>query len=147
MGEHPSVGPFGATDSFLRRVDRKGYLKNGIVSSEVFKERQFERTLSFTFQDLGLCSKSGIDQYQIDKELPSGDLPGICKLTWNDLTVSLEPPLPPRSVEDPGDKKYGHLHCCTDPPHNDEQRALMAYMAGRNAIVRDFVRKRKRKDR
>ncbi len=127
----------------MRHVDRKNRIKNGTVSQEVFKDKHV--TLSFTYQDDALRTKDGLDQYQRDKEFPHGDLPGLCKLTFHDLTVALEPPLPPRPDPVSEDEKYGHLHCCTDRP-DETQRRTMAALAERNEIVRKFVPKEKRAD-
>jgi hypothetical protein len=141
-----NLGPFVAEDSFLRHADRNRLFKDGTVSPEVFKLRKNDSTLSFTYQDESLRDETALDQYQLDKELLSGDLPGLCKLTWNDLTVSLDPALPARHDPNSIDEKYGHLHCCTDPPRDDEQCSVMASLADRNGIVREFIAKRKRKD-
>ena len=144
MGAQPTLGPFVARDSFLRHVDREKRIKNGTVSQEVFKDKH--ETLSFTYQNPVLRTKEGLVQYQQDKEFESGDLPGLCRLTFHDLTVSLQPPLPPRSDPVPEDKKYGHLHCCTDRPIDDVHRRKMAHLAERNGIVRPFVPKKNRTD-
>jgi len=144
VGAQPTLGPFVAEDSFLRHVDREKRIKNGTVSQEVFKDKH--ETLSFTYQDEGLRTEAGLGQYQRDKELGSGDLPGLCKITFHDLTVSLQPPLPPRPDRNPDDEKYGHLHCCTDRPIDDVHRRKMAHLAERNGIVRPFVPKEKRTD-
>ena len=141
MGTEPTLGPFVAQDSFLRHVDRKRHIKDGTVSPEVFKDRH--QTLSFTYQDETLCTKERLDAYQRDKELQFGDLPGLCRLTFDDLTVSLRPPLPPRPDPFPQDERYGDLHCCTDQPSNDVQRRKMAHLAERNGIVRQFVRRKR----
>ena len=145
MGAYRVVGPFVADDSFLRHVDRKNRIRDGVVSQEAFKDKH--ETLSFTYQDQNLKTEDGLDQYQRDKALPSGDLPGLVRLTFHDLATTLEPPLPPRPDPVPQDEKYGHLHCCTDRPTDDVQRREMARLAVRNGIVAEFVRKKKRKDR
>lgn len=144
MGARPSIGSFIADDSFLRRVDRKRRIRDGIVSPEVFTDKH--ATLSFTYQDAALSTMGGLDRYQRQKQLPHGDLPGLCKLTYHDLTVEIEPPLPPRTDPDPDDEDYGHLHCCTDQPIDDVQRRKMAHRAEQNGIVREFVPRKRRKD-
>lgn len=141
---HADVGRFVAHDSFLRRVGRKGDIKNGIIAPAVFKDKH--ETLSFTYQDDDLRTENGVSQYQLDKVLRFGDLPGLCRLTFRDLTVDVQPALPPRFVLDPDDEKYGRLHCCTDQPNGDEQCEKMAELALRNGIVREFVPKKKRKN-
>ena len=142
MGEPGSLGPFAAEDFFLRHVDRKRRLKNGIVLWEVFDDRH--PTLSLTYQDANLRTDGALDRYQQDKKLQYGDLPGLCRLSFRDLTESLEPALPPRHDPDPEDEQYGHLHCCTDRPISQAQMEIMATLAPKNGIVREFVRKRKR---
>ena len=142
MGGKASLGPFDPEDSFLRRVSTKAAIKDGTVGWRAFDDQH--PTLSFTFQDDDLQTGPGMQTYQRDKALPSGDLPGICKLTLYDLTESLRPPLPPRADRDPEDEKYGHLHCCTDCPVNDDHRRKMAKLATRNGILREFVRKGRR---
>ena len=146
MGDGTKLGPFVNEDSFLRHADRKKYVKNGIVAAGLFEVRSGESTLSFTHQDESLRSDDALDRYQQAKELPSGDLVGLCKLTYQDLTQSLEPPLPPRRdpVPEKVDPKYGHRHCCTDVPRDVVHRTKMAELANRNGIVRLFVPKRKR---
>lgn len=144
MGVEASLAPFVNEDSFLRRFLKRGLTKEGTVSAGAFKDQH--ETLSFTFQDDGLRTDKGLNDYHSAKVLPFGDLPGLCKLTFHDLTVSLKPPLPPRPDADPEDTKYGHLHCCTDQPSSDAQRTLMAYLAENHGIVRQFVRKKDRSD-
>lgn len=144
MGARAILGPFVAADSFLRHVDRKRHIKGGTVSHEVFKDKH--ETLSFTYQNTVLRTDEGLDQYQRDKAFESEDLPGLCRLTFYDLTVSLHPPLPPRQEPVPDDEKYGHLHCCTDRPADDVQLTKMAHLAECNGIVRPFVPKEKRTD-
>ena len=143
MGTRTALGPFVAEDSFLRHADRKRHIRDGTVSPDVFWDNH--QTLSFTYQDAGLRSEEGLDQYQRDKELPHGDLPGLCKLTFHNLTVELQPGLSPRSDPVPQDENYGHLHCCTDRPTDDVQRRRMAHLAERNGVVREFVPRRKRR--
>ena len=147
MGERLSIGPFVAEDSFLRHVDRRRHIKNGTISWEVFRERAGEDALSFTYQDENLRVEAGLHQYQRDKRLLYGDLPGLCRLTFRDLTESLEPPLPPRWDPAREDEKYGHLHCCTDLPRDHKHRVQMAHLAECNRIVCDFIPRKKRKDR
>lgn len=144
MGAQATLDPFVAEDSFLRHVDRKSRIKNGIVSLEVFKDQH--ETLSFTYQNDVLRTKEGLDRYQRDKELKFGGLPGLCRLTFQDLTVSLDPPLRPRSDPVPQDERYGDLHCCTNRPIDDVHRRKMAHLAERNGIVRPYVPKDKRPD-
>lgn len=141
---YTEVDPFVAHDSFLRRVGRKGDIKNGIIALAVFKDKHV--TLSFTYQDDDLRTENAVSQYQLDKVLGSGDLPGLCRLTFRDLAVEVQPALPPRFVCDPDDEKYGHLHCCTSQPSDREQQMKMAKLATLNGIVREFVPKKKRKD-
>lgn len=141
MGRQPSVGPFVADDSFLRHIAKRRYHRDGIISWEVFDDDH--PTLSFTFQDATLKTELGLDQYQRDKAFPSGDLKGICKLSFYDLTESLRPPLPPRGDPDADDREYGHLHCCTDRPIDQGHKELMAKLATRNGVLREFVHRKR----
>ena len=136
-----SLGPFVATDSFLRHVARERCIRAGLVTWEAFSDRH--DTLSFTFQNDQLRTPTGLDRYHRTKALPSGDLPGLCKLSFHDLTVSLEPPHAPRHDPISEDEEYGHLHCCTDPPRDQEHCEKMAKLATRNGVVREFVRHKK----
>lgn len=144
MGAQPRLDPFRDSDPFLRHVDRKNRIRNGIVTYDAFLD--CHETLSFTYQDDTLRTDAALVQYQRAKELLHGDLPGLCKLIFRDLTVELVPPLPPRHDPDRTDKRYGHLHCCTDRPSNDDQRRQMASLATRNGVVCEFIPKKKRTD-
>ena len=139
MGRAP-LGPFDLADSFLRRVSSRGAARDGVVQPRAFQAREGEESLSFTFQNWSLKSEAALVQYQARKVLPRGDLPAICKLTFDDLTVALEPALPPRPHLDPEDEEYGHLHCLTSLPTSKTHQENMAKLATRNGILRDFVR-------
>lgn len=137
-----SLEPFADNDGFLRRVSNRK-IRGGIVSPGAFTDKH--ETLSFTFQSEVLRTPEGLTQYQIDKALPSCELPGICKLTFLDL-MSLNPPLPPREDPDLDDDKYGHLHCSTDQP-TDLQRDVMAKCAEAHTdAMLELVRKKDRTD-
>ena len=126
------LAPFDPQDGFLRRTDRKRYIKQGgVVFWEAFKPRDGEPTLSFTYQDNQLKDEDALRQFQLHNELPHGDLPGICRLTFGDLSVFLTPPLPPRFKDDPDDERYGRLHCVTDLPALQVQMELMAELASK----------------
>lgn len=136
MGDQPSLGPFAAEDGFLRRIDRKRYIDaEGAIHPDVFKPRDDESSLSLTYQDTSLQSQTDLERYRESKRLPSGDLPGLCKLTFHDLTESLNPPRPPRPEKDPDDKEYGWLHCVIDPPKDDVHGDEMAKLATRNGVL------------
>ena len=144
MGYKPGLDSFVADDSFMRRIDRKRRVTNdGMVSWEVFKPREGEESLSFTYQNDPLKTEHGLTQYQIDRKMPSGDLAGICKLTFSDLTAILKPPLSPRQEDDNTDSKYGKLHCITDCPGDQIHMEQMAKIATRNGLLRPFIRKKK----
>jgi len=139
--------PFVAEDGFLRRTDRPKHIKDGSVSWEAFKPREDDPTLSFTYQDDQLKDEGALRQYQLYNELPHHDLPGICRITFGDLTVLLKPPLPPRFEEDRNDERYGKLHCVTDLPSLQEQMELMAELASQHreaGLPFHFVPKEKR---
>ncbi len=146
MGDEARVGLFVADDSFLRHIDKKRLvMSNGLLSHEVFKPREGEPSLSFTYQDANLRTQRGLDQYQQDKVLLHGDLPGICKLTFDDLTESLKPPLPPHLEVNDSDKWYGHLHYVTDCPLNESHMEQMAKLASRHGLLRAFVKRQHRR--
>ena len=145
MGQK-SLVDFLPNDSFLRRVTNKpGLFRQGIVPTEAFKPRGEEDALSFTFQHETLKSQTALEKYQLDCATPLGDLPGLCKLTFADLTIRVEPPLPPRYDPPKEPQKYGELHCVTDLP-NKKQRHQMAALAAENGIVLPYIKKAKRKD-
>lgn len=141
MGDQAGVVSFTTDDRFLRRVSKAGSIKRGAVGAGAFQDKH--PTLSFTLQDAVLKDPAGLDRYQRDKALPSGDLPGICALTFHDLTESVKPPLPPRHEPDRADTKYGHLHCCTDRPIDDDHRDNLAKLATRNGVLCQFIPNRK----
>lgn len=141
MGDEASVATFAPDDNFLRRISKRGNIKEGVVHAGAFDDGH--STLSFTLQDGNLRTEAGIDEYHRDKALPSGDLPGIICLSFHDMTEAVRPPLPPRREPDPEDEKYGHLHCCTDRPEDEAQRDQLAKLATRNGVVRQLVRKKK----
>lgn len=129
MGESAIVMQFKPSDGFLRRTKRKKDIKHGLVSGEAFLPRADEADLSFTFQDHGLQSVVGLKEFQVYNELKYGDLPGVCKLTFENLHANL---LPPRRKEDPKDARYGKLHCITDLPSTELQREALAALASNN---------------
>lgn len=127
---------FRGDDSFLRHANKKRHLRDGIVIAELFRDGHPE--LSFTFQDESLTSSESLDQYQRDNVTPGGDWLGLCRLYYRDFTrVSLEP----RWAPDLNNERYGRLHCVTAAPTEDQAK-LMAEVATRNGIVRQFRRKK-----
>lgn len=146
MGNHANLGAFVADDSFLRHVSKKRHIADdGTIGREAFQPRVGEPTLSFTYQAETLRTDEALSAYQIDKKIPgSGDLPGICKLTYYDLTEALQPPLPPRFDEVPEDPKYGSLHYVTDIPKDSIHMEMMAKLATRNGVLRPFIKARKK---
>lgn len=144
MGDDERVTDFKLDDSFLRHVSRKRDIKHGIVSHRAFQDNH--PTLSFTLRDDDLKKDPGITQYQSDKMLPFGDLPGIIFLSFGDLIESVRPPLPPWRAPNHDDAKYGHLHCCTEQPVDQEHREQLAKLATGNGVLRHFLRKPKRSE-
>jgi hypothetical protein len=106
--------------SFLRRVDRPGNVKDGIIRLKTFQCRENEKELSYTLwkNDKGEAAFA-LEEYQKDKVLRSGDLPGLIEVTTEQF-VALELPLP-TAEKDETDPKYGHLHFVT--PCLDEASA------------------------
>ncbi|MEW6249309.1 MAG: hypothetical protein AB1716_01580 [Planctomycetota bacterium] len=139
MADLPGLGPFDPRSTFLRRLDRKRLVSaDGVVSWGAFAPRPAEFSLSFTYECSGLRSAMSLEVYRRAKVLPSGDLPGLCRLSLDDLTARLKPPLPPRSEPDSKDELYGRLHCVTDLPVNQAHMEAMAKLATRNGVVRRF---------
>ena len=135
---------FAPDGSFLRRAAGRGSIASDVVHWRAFEPRVNEAELSYTFRSEELTAETAVDEYQQVKRLPSGDLPGICTLTFRNLARDITPALPPRHAIDFDDEHYGHLHCCTDlPPTRDVMEALAA-LATQNGVIRDFVRAKKR---
>lgn len=65
--------------SFLRRFTPSRY-KNGAFAPEVFECRPGESELSFHLRGPALKSVRALRDYQASFHLPSGDLPGVCKV-------------------------------------------------------------------
>lgn len=144
MGSRESVITFASTDFFLRHIDRKRFVDSDeTISADVFKPRERETGLSFTHQGPLLCHPDSIAAYQMAKRLPSGDLPGICRLTWDDLSNKLDPPLPPRPAPINEDPVYGDLHCLTDCPRDEIHRDRMAKLATKHGLLLRFKVARK----
>ena len=137
--DYPEVlGLFEVNDAFLRRIDRRRWIaRDGTIAPEAFLAREGESSLSFTYQGSGLRDNAALDDYQRVYRLPSGDLPGLCRLTYGNLTRDLETPLPPRHNPDDNDAVYGHLHYVTDCPTR-VQMEQMAMLATWNGVVRDL---------
>lgn len=142
MGDEASVANFAPDDFFLRRTSRKRDARQGIVGASAFDDPH--PTLSLTLRDGELQTPGGLAQYQHSKVLPSGDLPGIVGLSFYDLTESVTPPLPPRRDPVPTDEEYGHLHCCTDRPRNQNHRDQLAKLATRHGVLLSLVPAKKR---
>jgi hypothetical protein len=124
--------------SFLRRVDRPGNVKEGIIRSKTFQCRQNEKDLSYTLwkNDAGEAAFA-LEEYQRDKILPSGDLPGLIEVTTEQF-VALELPVP--TVEhDDDDPKYGHLHHVT-PCLDDASADRLSKVLSPGGVRLTFVR-------
>ena len=145
MGREPSLEPFANEDRFLRRVSKKRHIRRGLIQADAFDDKH--PTLSLTLEEQMVKGAAALDQYREYHVLPHGDLPGICALSYRDLTIDLEPPLPPREDPDSADLRYGHLHCCTDRPC-DTQREKMATLAACHFdVLRELVPAKKRRPR
>lgn len=141
MGDRPGIEPFTALDSFLRTIDRKRYVKDGVVQWEVFMCRKNEPSLSFTFRDAALTTDEGLDRFRRIRELPLGGFPGICFLTCEDLVEKLRPPLRPRHTIRREDPHFGDLHCSTDCPMDEGHAEAMANLASENGVLCIYKRK------
>lgn len=139
MGGQGAIEGFRPDQYFLRRVDRIRRIRDGEVGWQAFKPRETDPALSFTFQTEELMTDKGLRNYQLYWELSSGDLPGICRLSYADLTRL---GLPPRHDSQPNEP-YGDLHCSTALP-TMEQCVALAKLATLNGVVREFVPKKKR---
>jgi len=133
-----------ADEQFIRRFSKKSAVKKDRqVLPAAFEPRIDERGLSFTLRDETLQSREALLRYrtyfQIQK---SGDLPGLCFLTYANLTQGLQPPLPPRYSEYETDPVYGHLHHLTDLP-NETQQNQMATQATQNGLLLPAVIKKR----
>jgi len=81
-----------------------------------------------TFRDATLISDADIDAYHAYFSERVGErLPAILWLTFHGLTDCIYPPLEPQPDPDvESDPKYGHLHCFTKAPHDDDHRDILA---------------------
>lgn len=130
-------------DFFLRHISKKRQAPEGIIAPCAFELRRAELTLSLTFQSDRLKTDEDLRQYQEAKAIrPSGDLPGLCRVSYRNLVSDVDPPLEPELDKNPDDKVYGDLHYVTEPP-DEEQRAVLAFHARNNGgLLRPFVRSR-----
>lgn len=140
MAEGPSL-EFDASTSFLRRLSRRSHLRDRVVSADAFVDKH--PTLSLTFRDERLRSDAGLQAYREAKRLQYGDLPGLCELTYPDLTQRVFPPLPPWHERDPDDPSYGESHCNTDKP-SSAQAEQMAALATRNSVLIPLTRAKRK---
>lgn len=139
MADRPLVRALSREDWFLRRVAYNNHIKHDTVHWKAFRPEREETALSYTLQAEDLGAADGIDRYQLYWVFPSGDLPGICRLSYVNLTEDLEPPLPPWPDLDETDERYGHLHCHTDLPRDKDSMRRLAVLATENGVVRPFV--------
>lgn len=142
-GQRDGLAQLAISDSFLRRVQYRRHMRDGVVHWQAFKPRQDEEDLSLTIRREKLLSDDGIEEYQLRNAIPpSGDLPGICLLTLRNLTVELNPPRRPWRNPNPKDKVYGHLHYSIQLPEDKEHMKRMAFLATINGVIREVVRNR-----
>lgn len=99
-----------------------------------FKPRQGETTCSFTIQNDELRTDEGIERYRERKVTTEGIRPGICMLSFHELTERVKPPLVPRFDCDDQDPFYGESHYCTDAPDRDQQE-VMAFFASKHVVA------------
>lgn len=142
MGDGTAVITLTADSWFLRRVSTRKHIKPDAVHWRVFKARQNEPSISYHLMVEDLATPQGIDRYQLHyQSRDTGDLPGICRLSYVNLAEDLDPPLPPRSTPDEDDDPlYRHLHCSTDPPPDEDTMRRLAKLATKNGILRPYIR-------
>jgi hypothetical protein len=133
-----------ADEQFIRRFAKTTAVKKDrVVLPAAFEPRVEEAALSFTFRDETLQSREALLRYRHHFEIqPSGTLPGLCFLTYANLTEGLQPPLPPRYSDDETDPVYGHLHHLTDLP-SETQQNQMATQATQNGLLLPAVIKKR----
>ena len=107
-----------------------------VVRARAFREARYPM-LSLTLRSGELESHDQLLEYRQCFPLDSGDLQGICTVSYVDLTARVEPPLSPERA--PIDGAYGQLHCETELPTEDQQNTL-AKLATENGVLLDFVK-------
>jgi hypothetical protein len=126
-------------------------MKNKTVLAAAFAPRN-ATTLSYTPRAGVLNTTQGLLAYREAKQMPSGDLLGICHLSFENLTTDMEAQsgkrLPPWADRDRLDRSrlYGRLHCSTKLP-NPLQQELLAECATRSGGVIPFEKAAKRRNR
>ncbi len=140
MADRAALIPPTSGDWFIRRNPYNNGFKirpaGVIVARKVFRERH--GSMSLTRQTEELTTAMALSDYQLAHQLPSGDIPGLCKVSYRNLVEDVRPALPPRFELDRNDDRYGHLHYVTEPPTEDQQEVL-AKLASENGILRGFV--------
>ena len=123
----PALMRFADHDQFLRRVRFHNHVKlnRDEVRWNAFKDK--DPQMSWTYRDESLRTEAGVDEYhQYWSERVEESLPAILWFTFAGLTKKIDPPLEPRHNPDHDDRKYGHLHCSTDPPGDKPHMQLLA---------------------
>lgn len=139
MAARPLLRSFEDEDRFLRRVAYPDHIRRGLVHWRAFRETG--PSLSLTLQTGELRTEPGLELYQSRFRFQSGDLPGICWLSFLGLTKLVAPPLEPHWDSDETDPHYGHLHCCTAPPTKPQAERLAKLVNDDEygGLLRDFV--------
>ena len=119
MADRPALTPLTNDDWFIRRNAYKNGFKvtpNGVVvAGKVFRESH--GSMSLTRKTPELKTEAALKAYQLAHQLPSGDLPGLCSVSFKNLVEDVPPPpLQPRYELEIADDRYGHLHYVTEPP-------------------------------
>lgn len=130
---------------FLRRMSRWGDYNDSTIKDEVFRCKAADEVaedpaaigLSLTLVTPEL-EEDAFEQFVLSSRLDSGDQPGLCYVTEEDvLAAGLQPP---RFYRD--EAPFGDLHYLIDCP--DESAAnFLAARAFEHQIVRYFVHHKK----
>jgi hypothetical protein len=123
---------------YIRRLLKNAVKRDRTILPRAFSASPNDSSISFTLRGDVLQSEDQLRRYRKHKRLNSGDLPGLCYLTHQNLTQDLKPPLPPRYQEDSEDTIYGTLHHETDVPDETQQNDL-ATKATQHGLLLPFV--------
>lgn len=139
----PELTEFADDDQFLRRVRfSSNFNKRGLLRWQTFKIK--DAPMSWTFRDPTLATDEGVDEYHAYfSKIVEQKLPAVLWFSFFGLVERLNPPLIPKHDPAPeDDPKYGHLHCSTDVPRDEDHMRLMAKLVNQHlhaGIVRSYL--------